>query len=108
MLSQHPPTRFRFPDEAVGIAALAAAGLMNDSTAPATASHSHAMDVIGYITQGGEWDEQGNAITPPQPIPGWHVNFVGLPPDGWAAYEVQPQNPYRVWFGEVHDNDSVS
>ena len=107
MLSQLPPTRFRFPDEAVGMAALAAAGLLNGSTTPVVASHSHALDVIGVIIQ-SELDEQGNAITPPQLVPGWHVNFVGVPPDGWAAYEVQPQNPYRVWLGEVHDISGVS
>lgn len=107
MLSQLPPTRFRFPDEAVGRAALAAAGLLDGSTAPVTASHLHAMDVIGDIIQ-AELDEQGNAIAPPRLVPGWHVNFAGVPPESWAAYKVHPQNPYRVWFGEVHDNDGVS
>ena len=107
MLSQLPPTRFRFPNEAVGIAALAAAGLLNGDGTPVTASHSHALDAIGDIIQ-AELDEQGNAITPPRLVPGWHVNFVGVPPDGWAAYEVQPQNPYRVWLGEVHDISGVS
>ena len=101
MLSQHPPTRFRFPDQAAGMAMLAAAGLLNgDGAGPVVASHSHALDVIGDIIQ-AELDEQGNAITPPRLVPGWHVNFAGVPPDGWAAYEVQPQNPYRVWFGEA-------
>ena len=82
------------------MAALAAAGLLGGNGVPVIASHSHALDVIGGIIQ-AELDEQGNVIAPPQLVPGWHVNFVGVPPDDWAAYEVQPQNPYRVWFGEA-------
>lgn len=100
MTNTHPPSRFRFPGEATGMAALAAAGLLNDDGNPVVGSHSYALDVIGDIIQ-AELDEQGNAITPPQLIPGWHVNFIGVPPDDWAAYEVHPQSPYRVWLGET-------
>lgn len=83
------------------MAALVAAGLLNDAEIPISASRQHAMDVVGVITQGGTWDEQGNVITPPHDLPGWHVNFIGVPPEGWAAYEVRPKNPYRVWLGET-------
>jgi hypothetical protein len=57
---------FRFPDEATGMAALEAAGLLNEDGEFITASHTHSLDVIGTITRGGEWDDEGNVITPPE------------------------------------------
>ena len=88
---------FRFPDEATGTAALDDAGLLNEDGSFITASHTHALDVIGTITRGGEWDETGNVITPPEVLDGWHVNYVGNLPDGWEEFAVFPQNPARVW-----------
>lgn len=93
-----PGPFFRFPDEATGTAALAAAGLLNEDGEPITASHIHALDVIGVITRGGEYDpETGDVIVPPETLPGWHVNYIGALPDGWEQYAVYPQNPVRVW-----------
>ena len=88
---------FRFPDEATGTAALDAAGLLNEDGEYITASHTHALDVIGVITRGGEWDDEGNVITPPEVLDGWHVNYVGNLPDGWEEFLVEPTNPYRVF-----------
>jgi hypothetical protein len=88
---------FRFPDEATGTAALDAAGLLNEDGSFITASHTHALDVIGVITRGGEWDDEGNVITPPEVLDGWHVNYVGNLPDGWEEFLVEPTNPYRVF-----------
>ncbi len=89
---------FRFPDEATGMAALEAAGLLTEDGDPITASHQHALDVIGTISRGGEWDEEGNVITPPEVLDGWHVNYVGEVPDGWEQYAVSPEQPVRVWL----------
>lgn len=89
---------FRFPDEATGTAALEAAGLLNEDGAPVTASHTHSLDVIGTITRGGEWDDEGTVITPPEVLDGWHMNLQGAIPDGWEKYTVMPSNPVRVWF----------
>jgi hypothetical protein len=58
------PTMFRFPDEATGMAALEAAGLLNEDGKLITASHTHSLDVIGTITRGGEWDDEGNCHHP--------------------------------------------
>ena len=95
------PTMFRFPDEATGMAALEAAGLLQEdedgNKRPILASHTHALDVIGTIQRGGEWDEDGTVITPPEILPGWHINFQGEVPDGWDTYAVWPQSPVRVW-----------
>ena len=61
------------------------------------ASLHHAIDVIGIIQRGGEWDDEGNVITPPEVLEGWHVNYQGVLPEGWENYAVYPQKPVRVW-----------
>ena len=89
----------RFPDEATGLAALEAAGLLNSETAfPITASLTHALDVIGPISRGGLWNsETGEVITSPTLLDGWHVNYIGELPDGWEEFLVTPESPARVW-----------
>jgi hypothetical protein len=78
--------------------ALDDAGLLNDDLGFITASHTHALDVIGTITRGGEYDpETGDVIVAPEVLDGWHVNFAGELPDGWDDYLVEPANPYRVF-----------
>lgn len=76
----------RFPDEATGMAFLRNADLtyLDDDNEEHffTASHQHALDVIGELTD----------------IDGWHVNYAGELPEGWEQYVVQPINPVRVWF----------
>ena len=88
---------FRFPDEATGMAALDAAGLLTEDGDPLTASHTHALDVIGTISIGGEYDDEGEVLTPPTLLDGWHINYSGELPDGWEEYVVEPANPVRVW-----------
>ena len=89
----------RFPDEATGAAALETAGLLTEDGAPITASHSHALDVVGVITRGGEWDpETGEQLVAPETLPGWHVNYIGELPEGWKEYVVMPQDPVRVFL----------
>lgn len=95
---------FRFPDEATATAALDAAGLLytddDGNTSPITASHDHALDVVGTIYEGGEYDpETGEVIEPPTQLPGWHVNYIGTAPDDWEAYKVNPTNPHRIFAG---------
>jgi len=101
LLAPPTPTMFRFPDEEAGMAALEAAGLLatdEDGTKrPVTASHSHCLDVIGTITRGGEYDDEGEVITPPEVLDGWHLNYQGEVPDAWEDYAVWPQQPVRVW-----------
>jgi hypothetical protein len=89
---------FRFPDEATGMAALEAAGLLTEDGDPITASHTHALDCIGTIFRGGEYDpETGEVLVPPTVLDGWHCNYVGDLPDGWEEYVVRPEQPVRVW-----------
>jgi len=101
LLTPPTPTFLRFPDEATGIDALDAAGLIatdeDGNQQFITASHAHALDVIGPISRGGEWDDEGNVITPPTVLDGWHVNYQGSLPEGWEQFAVTPQQPVRVW-----------
>jgi hypothetical protein len=117
-----PGTFFRFPDESTWISAATAAGFYSEPVRarnedgtyaaddPATpadeawtgtliaCTHDRALDVIGLIYRGGEWNpETGEVITPPMLLDGWHVNYQGALPDGWDAYVVYPNNPARVW-----------
>ena len=89
---------FRFPDEVTGRIELDNAGLLDEDGEPISASHNHALDVIGTITRGGEWDEDGNVITPPEVLDGWHINYQGPLPEGWDQYVVTPNNPVRVFL----------
>ena len=101
-----PSVYFRFADEASWLAAARSAGfittvvddegvefeVLQDYTA------AHAIDVIGLISEGGEWDEDGNEIIPPTVLPGWHVNFLGALPEGWESFEVKPTSPHRKFL----------
>lgn len=69
----------RFPDEATAKTVLADY-LTEDAWI--TASHSHALDVIGEIPD----------------TSGWHLNYQGVVPDEWLQYAVTPENPYRVFL----------
>jgi len=102
LLTPPTPTMFRFPDAATGMAALDAAGLIatdeDGNQRPITASHHHALDIVATLSKGGEWDpETGEVITPPTVLDGWHVNYLGVVPDGWEQYAVWPRNPTRQW-----------
>jgi hypothetical protein len=88
----------RFPNEATGLAALDVAGLLDADGNPIVASHTHALDVIGIIYTLGVYDlDTGDELTPPVPLPGWHVNYIGELPSGWDQYVVTPEQPVRVW-----------
>ena len=98
-----PGTFFRFADEAAWTEAATEAGFFSEpdedgNTTLLAYTNDRAIDVIGVITRGGEWDyETGEVIVAPTVLDGWHVNYQGVLPDGWDAYAVFPANPVRVW-----------
>ena len=101
-----PGPFFKFADEAAWLSAARAAGFMitvtddegNETEQLQAYTSSHAIDVIGTITEGGEWDENGNELVAPTTLPGYHVNYQGDLPDGWESYEVKPLTPHRRFF----------
>jgi hypothetical protein len=57
-------------------------------------------DTIGIIYEGGEYDSEGEPITPPIALDGWHVNIRLMDHEDGAAllpYTVTPTQPRRVW-----------
>ena len=107
-LLESPPVPgpfFRFTDEAAWLTAARDAGFMvtvtdeegNETEQLQAYTASRAVDVVGIITEGGEWDEDGNETVAPTVLPGYHVNYLGELPDGWGAFEVKPSTPHRVW-----------
>jgi hypothetical protein len=57
------------------------------------------IDTIGIIYEGGEWDAEGNVITEPVALQGWHVNVrvVDEDPTPLEEFAVIPTTPRRVW-----------
>jgi hypothetical protein len=58
------------------------------------------IDTIGIIYEGGEWDAEGNVITEPVALQGWHVNVrvvAGEDGEPLQQFSVIPQSPRRVW-----------
>ena len=98
-----PGPYFRFTDEAAWVTAAKAAGFY--VTDPETESEvlqaytaERAIDVIGTLyNDDGAYDEEGEEVTAPTPMDGWHVNYVGDLPEGWDAYEVTPEQPKRIF-----------
>jgi len=87
----------RFPDADAWTAAASEAGFMADDTLLAY-THDRAIDVVGTISRGGEYDlETGAVIVAPVILDGWHVNFIGELPEGWEQYLVEPRHPARVF-----------
>jgi hypothetical protein len=101
----------RFPDEHSFQELALSASLFTSSSGPDgeddfvpeyyhLASHDHGMDIIGTISQGGQWDDEtGEELEPPTVLDGWHVNYIGELPEGWDQYLVFPENPVRKFAG---------
>ena len=77
----------------------AAEGLLTEDDELITASHTFAIDEIGIITEGGTYDADGDVITPPTILPGWHVNYAGEPPEAWDQCLIVVNSASRVFFG---------
>jgi 5-deoxy-D-glucuronate isomerase len=61
-------------------------------------THDHAIDVVGTIyNNDAVLDPDGTVVTPATAKSGFHVNYVGVLPEGWSAFLVTPVAPYRVF-----------
>ena len=101
-----PGPFFRFADETAWVTAAKAAGFYVtvtdeegvESEVLQAYTASRAIDVIGTIyNDDGVYDEEGEVITPPTAMTGFHVNYQGDLPDGWDVLEVKPEQPKRVF-----------
>ena len=92
---------YKFPTRAQFRTLAAAEGLVTDDDELITASHAFAIDEVGIISKGGEYDpETGEVIVAPTALSGWHVNVVGdLAPEAWDRYLAVVNHPVRVFFG---------
>ena len=65
-----------------------------------TPPHTGDIDIIGDIYESyGTYDENGNELTPPVVLPGYHMNIIlniELPEE-LNPFLVYPQSPYRVF-----------
>ena len=91
---------YRFPDRDTFRALAATEGLLTEDGQLVLCSHTHAIDEIGIISRGGQWDrETGETITPPEVVDGWHVNTEGIAPLAWDSYLIVVNHPSRVFAG---------
>jgi hypothetical protein len=89
---------YKFQSRAQFRTLAAAEGLLTADDELITASHTFAIDEVGVISKGGEYDpETGEVITPPKVLRGWHVNYAGEPPEAWGQYLIHPSHPNRVF-----------
>jgi hypothetical protein len=87
----------RFPDADAWTAAATEAGFITDDTLVAY-THDRAIDVVGTITRGGEYNpETGEVIVAPTVLAGFHVNYIGVLPEGWEQFLVAPKQSCRVF-----------
>ncbi len=73
----------------------------SDPEAPVNLYPQLNWDVIGTITEPSTYDEEGNQLTPPNPLEGWHVNIAykwdAEWPEALNDYVIEtPATPYRV------------
>lgn len=93
-------TFLRFPDEVCAIACMGAwyQAARPDLELPAVwcaPEDGWAVDVIGEISIGGEWNADGVELVAPEVLPGWHLNVLGEIPEAALPYQVSPAVPYR-------------
>lgn len=102
----------RFSDQTAWETAAEAAGFRMKGSTPNTPdgnivedqwtwlyyTHDWSIDDVGILYNNDMViDVDGEVISPPTPMEGWHVNFIGTLPDGWDEYLVNPRNPRRVF-----------
>ena len=94
----------RFPDETTFRSAAYVAGFYNEPEGDNPGgyiqyTHDYAMDIVGilYNNDAVVDPDTFELITPPTPMEGWHINYIGTLPEGWDQYLVAPRNPRRMF-----------
>ena len=99
----------KFPDQETALSVLQASNLTytnpeTEEIKVITATHTHAVDVIGDIYTSGVYDidSEGTPITIEEPIKldGYHINIIGELSEELEVYRIEPpQTPYRIFSG---------
>ena len=98
-------TYLRFPSQDVWKQAATAVGVLSVVDGEEQWSyytHDWAVDDVGVIyNDDGVYSDDGEVITPPTPMDGWHVNYKAATlPSDLEAYVVTPNSPHRKFAGE--------
>ncbi len=89
---------FRFESREQFRTLAAAEGLTDPSGQLITCSHTHAIDEVGVIYEGGTFDAEGNVLTPPVALAGWHVNAT-IAPEAWDPWLIVVNSAARIFYG---------
>lgn len=99
-------TRYlRFPDETAAMTAIKSAGFTTadeDGTVLIIRdTHDYSLDPVGILYNDDAIvdPETGEIIFPSTPMDGWHVNYIGILPEGWEVFAVNPRAPRRKFAG---------
>jgi hypothetical protein len=95
----------RFPDHQAAHDAAGGAGYLDDDGELVSLGHNGALDIIGEVTIPGTYDEQGNELTPPTPLPGFFVNLAipGPLSRTLAPFRVKYGSGGRIFAGTEPD-----
>ena len=91
---------YRFPSKKIFYELAQSEGLLTEDGQLITDGHGFAIDEIGVITQGGEWDpETGEVLVPPVALDGHHCNLLGIAPESFDEFLVVVNTPVRIFLG---------
>ena len=98
-------TYLRFPSQDVWKQAATAVGVLSVVDGEEQWSyytHDWAVDDVGVIyNDDGVYSDDGEVITPPTPMDGWHVNYKAATlPSDLEAYVVTPNSLHRKFAGD--------
>jgi len=98
-------TYLRFPSQEVWEQTATAVGVLSVVDGEEQWSyytHDWAVDDVGVIyNDDGVYSDDGEVITPPTPMDGWHVNYKAATlPSDLEAYVVTPNSPHRKFAGD--------
>ena len=69
-----------------------------EPTWPVFSGTAIVLDVVGTLYTPGVYDAEGEVVTPPEALPGYHINAT-RPVAEWAAFTVAPSVARRGFSG---------
>jgi hypothetical protein len=92
-------TYHKFNSKSEFINTCSAANLVFDESYNAIMDRNAVSDIVDKIYKEGTYDSNGNVLTPPVLVDGFHVNIAwAMPiPSVFESSRVYPKSPSRVW-----------